>query len=71
MVSVMTESGLLVGEMEILEDNLLMTGAIYGDDETTEELDGALNDKKLVFMYNEYQSDLIEIVLTEQWKSRK
>ena len=38
-----------------------MTGPIYGDDLTTEETDGALKDEALVFSYNEYTSEPINI----------
>ena len=51
-VEIRTENGLLVGELEILEDNFLMTGPIYGDDWTTETVDGALNGEHLSFIYN-------------------
>ncbi len=61
MVNVTTASGLLVGEMEILNNGLLMTGPIYGDDFTTEAVDGALKDETLFFTYGEYTSEPVSI----------
>ena len=61
MVDVTTESGLLVGEMEILKDGYLMTGPVYGDDLTTEVIDGAFKDEALVFIYGEYASEPVDI----------
>ena len=61
MINISTESGLLVGEMEILNDGLLMTGPVYGDDFTTEEVDGALKDETLFFTYGEYTSETVSI----------
>ena len=63
-VSVLTESGLLVGELEILleEGNLyLKTGAVYGDDITTDIIDGAIDGERLTFAYREYVSDPVDI----------
>jgi hypothetical protein len=60
-VSVLTEGGLLVGEMELLEDNYLMTGAVYGDDITTAIIDGAIEGERLTFAYGEYVSDPVDI----------
>ena len=57
MVNITTESGLLVGEMEILENGYLMTGPIYGDDLTTEAVDGALKDEALIFTFDEFVSE--------------
>jgi hypothetical protein len=56
-ISVLTASGRLVGEIEILEDNLLMTAPIYGDDWTTEEIDGALKGENLRFIYNSNEAE--------------
>jgi len=64
MVNITTESGLLVGEMEILENGYLMTGAIYGDDLTTEVIDGALEDEALIFTYNEQASEPLYVSFT-------
>jgi hypothetical protein len=61
MISITTESGLLVGEMEILKDGYLMTGPVYGDDLRTEEVDGALVNEKLIFKYREYTSEPVNI----------
>ena len=60
-VSVLTEGGLLVGEMELLEDGYLMTGAVYGDDITTAIIDGAIDGERLTFAYGEYVSDPVDI----------
>jgi hypothetical protein len=61
MVNITTESGLLAGGMEILKDGYLMTGPVYGDDFTTEEVDGALKDEALIFKYKEYKSEPVNI----------
>ena len=52
-VNVFTDSGLLVGELQITENGLLLTGAIYGDDPTTESIDGALFNQLLKFVYED------------------
>ena len=61
MVNIFTESGLLIGEMEILNDGYLMTGSVYGDDVTTEAVDGALKDEPLIFTYGEYESEPVNM----------
>ncbi len=61
MISITTESGLLVGEMEILKDGYLITCPVYGDDFTTDEVDGALKDEALVFTYGENTSEPVDI----------
>ena len=48
-VNIFSENGLIVGEMEILEGGYLLTGAVYGDDKTTEEIDGAIEGERLIF----------------------
>ena len=48
-VNIFTENGLIVGEMEILDKGYLLTGAVYGDDKTTEEIDGAIDGERLFF----------------------
>ena len=63
-VNIYTESGLLVGEMNIVNDNYLRTGAVYGDDMTTEAVDGALQDEALVFRYNDYESNPVGITFS-------
>jgi len=63
-VNIYTESGLLVGEMDIVNNNYLSTGAVYGDDMTTEAVDGALQNEALVFIYNDYASDPVSISFT-------
>jgi len=63
-VSVLTEGGLLVGELEILleeGDLYLKTGAVYGDDITTDIIDGAIDGERLIFAYGEYVSDPVDI----------
>ena len=51
-VDVYTDTDILVGELQILENGHLLTGAIYGDDQTTNEIDGALPNQRLKFLYN-------------------
>ena len=41
-----------------LGDNLLMTAPIYGDDWTTEEIDGAVKGENLRFVYNDNEAEL-------------
>jgi len=41
-----------------LGDNLLMTAPIYGDDWTTEEIDGAIKGENLRFIYNDIEAEL-------------
>lgn len=48
-VNIFTDKGLIVGEMEILDQGYLLTGAVYGDDKTTEEIDGAIEGERLIF----------------------
>jgi len=55
-VNVLTDTGLLVGELLVLEEELIQTGAIYGDDPTTESIDGALLNQPLKFVYK-HQTD--------------
>jgi len=55
-IEIRTKAGLLVGEMEVLHDEYLMTTAIYGDDYQTEEIDGAFKDEILSFHYNGVKS---------------
>jgi hypothetical protein len=69
-INVLSPNGLLVGEMELLEDGKLRTGAVYGDDLTTSEIDGAQYNEPLIFMYETYESDPVEIRFTGgmEWK---
>jgi hypothetical protein len=60
-VAVSTEDGILVGEMEILDDGYLMTTAVYGDDNTTTAKDGAENGETLVFTYGDFESQPVSI----------
>ena len=50
-VDVKTESGLLVGSMNIYDDKYLVTSAIYGDDPTTAAIDGAVSGEELVLEF--------------------
>jgi hypothetical protein len=50
-VDVKTESGLLVGSMNIYDDKYLVTSAIYGDDPTTAAVDGAVSGEELVLEF--------------------
>jgi hypothetical protein len=63
-VNIYTESGMLVGEMDIVEGAYLRTGAVYGDDRTTQEIDGALEGEKLVFRYNDIGSVPVDVYFT-------
>jgi len=60
-VDVLTDTGILVGEIPIFENKYLKTSVIYGDDPTTEEIDGALYQQSLGFYINDQkiQSDRI------------
>ena len=70
-VSVSTEDGILVGEMEILDDGYLMTTAVYGDDNTTTAKDGAENGEQLVFTYGEFESQPVSIEFTADMELQK
>jgi hypothetical protein len=70
-VSVTTEDGTLIGEMKLLEDGYLQTGAIYGDDLTTGEKDGAESGEQLIFQYDEFVSEPIEIHFSDNMELRK
>ncbi len=48
-VDVLTDTGILVGEIPIFDKKYLKTSVIYGDDPTTEEIDGALYQQSLGF----------------------
>jgi hypothetical protein len=63
-VKIYTESGMLVGEMDIVEGTYLRTGAVYGDDRITEEIDGAMDGEKLIFRYNDIDSEPVDIHYT-------
>jgi hypothetical protein len=60
-VAVSTEDGILVGEMEILDNGYLMTTAVYGNDNTTITKDGAENGETLVFTYGDFESQPVSI----------
>mgnify|MGYP002031558581 CR=1 FL=1 len=51
-VSIFTKTGLLVGEIKVSKSCDLQTAPVYGDDPTTNMIDGALPNQKLQFMYN-------------------
>ncbi|MDP6684457.1 MAG: carboxypeptidase regulatory-like domain-containing protein, partial [Candidatus Marinimicrobia bacterium] len=70
-VSVQTQDGILIGEMEILEDGNLMTTAVYGDDNTTTAKDGAEEGESLVFTYGEYESHPVSIEFTPNMELKK
>ena len=70
-VSVTTEDGTLIGEMKVLEDGYLQTGAVYGDDVTTEEKDGAESGERLIFQYDEFVSEPIEIIFSDNMDLQK
>ncbi len=70
-VSIFTENGLQVGEMEILEGGYLLTGAVYGDEKTTEILDGAKEGDRLIFTLGEYESEPTQIAFSGDMNLRK
>ena len=70
-VGVFTESGILIGEMKVLEDDYLQTGAVYGDDLTTEMLDGAEAGDLLTFFYGEYESGPVNVRFTDNMELQK
>jgi hypothetical protein len=70
-VSVSTEDGILIGEMKVLEGGYLQTGAIYGDDITSEEKDGAESGEKLIFHFDKYVSESVEIFFIDNMELRK
>ena len=70
-VNVYTESGLLVGEMEILEQNYLLTGAVYSDDSSTEIVDGARENDRLIFRYGDYKSEPIQVTYSGDMSLQK
>jgi len=50
-VSIFTKTGLLVGEIKVSKSCDLQTAPVYGDDPTTNIIDGALPNQKLQFIY--------------------
>jgi hypothetical protein len=70
-VGVYTESGILIGEMKVLEDGYLQTGAIYGDDLTTQTIDGAEAGELLTFFYGEYESGSVDVRFTDDMELQK
>jgi hypothetical protein len=60
-VNIYSEGGLHIGEMDIVEGSYLRTGTIYGDDRTTETVDGALEGEQLIFTYNDIESEPVDI----------
>jgi len=55
-IEIRTSNGLLVGELEVLQDNYLMTSAVYGNDILTDQVDGAMQNEELKFIYNGMES---------------
>jgi hypothetical protein len=51
----------IVFEMDIVESNYLRTGTVYGDDRTTETVDGAVDGERLIFTYNDIESEPVDI----------
>jgi hypothetical protein len=70
-ISVLTQSGLLIGEMKVLDNGFLQTGAIYGDDITTNEIDGAQLGDLLIFQYDTFVSEPIEIIFEDNMELKK
>ncbi len=63
-VNVYASSGILIGEMEILEGGLLRTGAVYGNDVSTDIVDGANFGESLIFRIGELESEPVNITFT-------
>ena len=70
-VSVTTQDGILVGELEILENGNLMTTAVYGNDNTTSGKDGAFEGEHLVFTYGDFVSAPISVEFAPTMELRK
>ena len=70
-VSVQTQEGILIGEMELLENGNLMTTAVYGNDNTTIEKDGAIIGESLVFTFGEYISRPVNVEFSSDMELRK
>ena len=51
-VKVLSEDNLVVGAAEIIEGGYLRNSAVYGDDVTTEEIDGLKSAEKVSFVYD-------------------
>jgi len=61
-IEILTENGLLVGELEIIDGKYLRTGAVYGDDKfTTKIIEGAIDGETLIFRLNDIQSNPINV----------
>ncbi|MAH43651.1 hypothetical protein CL614_08105 [archaeon] len=70
-VDVLTDTGLLVGELLITKNGLLQTGAIYGDDPITENIDGAQMGQSLKFVYNDITAQSKEILFNGNMEVKK
>ena len=70
-VGIYTESGILIGEMKLLENGYLQTGAVYGNDLTTRIIDGAESGELLTFSYGEFESDPIEVRFSDNMELHK
>ena len=70
-VGVYTESGILIGEMKLLENGYLQTGAVYGNDLTTRIIDGAEAGELLTFSYGEFESAPIEVRFSDNMELHK
>lgn len=51
-IQVYTQDKILCGEMTVLDNGYLMTTPIYGDDATTEQIEGAIDGERLRFVLN-------------------
>ena len=51
-VKVLSEDNLIVGAAEIIEGGYLRNSAVYGDDVTTEDIDGLKAGEKISFVYD-------------------
>ena len=51
-IQVLNSMGVLISKLEILQDGYLMTTPLYGDDVTTEQLEGLQNGENITFRFN-------------------
>ena len=70
-VNVFTDTGLLVGELLVLEEGFLQTGAVYGNDPTTKNIDGALLNQPLKFVYKNQTAYSDKIRFNENMELKK
>lgn len=57
-INIQTSNGNNIGEILVLDDGYLMTTVIYGDDASTDFIEGISIGEKLVFLWNEQTLDI-------------